>query len=77
MKSKIARKKVKYLGFYKKLGKDKWRAKSYIKSIQKFKRKLKQITKISCSISLVIRIQKLNYVIKGWINHFRIADMKK
>lgn len=78
-KSKVARSEdIKYLGFgfYQKQGQDKWRPKPHIKSIQKFKRKLKQITKRSCSIPLSIRIQKLNYVIRGWINYFRIADMK-
>ena len=78
-KSKVARPNdIKYLGFgfYQKQGQDKWRPKPHIKSIQKFKRKLKQITKRSYSIPLVIRIQQLNYVIRGWINYFRIADMK-
>lgn len=78
-KSKVARPSdIKYLGFgfYQRQGQDKWRPKPHIKSIQRFKRKLKQITKRSYSIPLVIRIQKLNYVIRGWINYFRIADMK-
>lgn len=78
-KSKVARPKdIKYLGFgfYQKQGQDKWRPKPHIKSIQKFKRKLKQITKRSYSISLVIRIQKFNYVTRGFINYFKMADMK-
>lgn len=78
-KSKVARPNdIKYLGFgfYQKSGQDKWRPKSHIKSIQKFKRKLKQITKRSYSIPLVNRIRQLNYVIRGWINYYRIADMK-
>ena len=77
-KSKIARpNQIKYLGFgfyYTKTGKIK--PKSHLKSIQKFKRKLKQLTKRSWSISLRDRIIKLNQVIRGWINYFRIADMK-
>lgn len=78
-KSKVARPKdIKYLGysFYQKPGQDKWRPKPHIKSVQKFKRKLKSITKRSHSIPLNIRIQRLNYVIRGWINYFKIADMK-
>lgn len=78
-KSKVARPNdIKYLGFgfYQKSGQDKWRPKPHIKSIQKFKRKLKQITKRSYSIPLVNRIRQLNYVIRGWINYYRIADMK-
>ena len=50
--------------------------KLHLKSIQKFKRKLKQLTRRSWSISLDERITKLNQVIRGWINYFRIADMK-
>ncbi|MEG2200560.1 MAG: group II intron maturase-specific domain-containing protein, partial [Anaerovorax sp.] len=40
------------------------------------KRKLKEITKRKWSISLEDRITKLNQVIRGWINYYRIADMK-
>lgn len=77
-KSKIARPNgIKYLGYgfyYTKTGVIK--PKPHLKSIQKFKRKLKQLTKRSWSISLDDRIVKLNQVIRGWINYFRIADMK-
>ena len=69
---------VKYLGFgfyYNKSGKIK--PKPHLKSIQKFKRKLKQLTKRSWSISLEERIKRLNYTIRGWINYFKIADMKR
>lgn len=77
-KSKVARpNQIKYLGYgfyYTSTGKIK--PKPHLKSIQKFKRKLKQLTKRSWSISLSDRIIKLNQVIRGWINYFRIADMK-
>lgn len=78
-KSKVARpNQIKYLGYgfyYTKTGIIK--PKPHLKSIQKFKRKLKQFTKRSCSISLDERIVKLNQVIRGWINYFRIANMKE
>ncbi len=78
-KSKIARpNQIKYLGFgfyYTKTGIIK--PKPHLKSVQKFKRKLKQLTNRSQSISLDERIVKLNQVISGWINYFKIADMKK
>ena len=77
-KSKVARpSEIKYLGFgfyYTKEGIIK--PTTHQKSIQKFKRRLKQLTKRSWSISLEDRIIKLNQVIRGWINYFRIADMK-
>ena len=50
--------------------------KPHLKSIQKFKRNLKQLTKRNWSISLDERIIKLNQVIRGWINYFKIANMK-
>ena len=77
-KSKVARpNQIKYLGYgfyYTKTGIIK--PKPHLKSIQKFKRRIKQLTKRSYSISLEERIIKLNQVIRGWINYFRIADMK-
>lgn len=68
---------MKYLGYgfyYTKTGIIK--PKPHLKSIQKFKKKLKQLTKRSWSISLKNRIVKLNQVIRGWINYFKIADME-
>lgn len=50
--------------------------KPHLKSIQKFMRKLKQITKRSWSITLKERITRLNQVIRWWINYFKIGDMK-
>lgn len=69
---------VKYLGhsFYKKKDQNIWRPKPHLKSIQKFKRKLKQLTKRNWSMTLKERIKRLNYVIRGWINYFRLCDMK-
>ena len=78
-KSKVARpNQIKYLGYgfyYTKTGIIK--PKPHLKSIQKFKRKLKQLTKRSYSIVLDERIVKLNQIIRGWINYFRVADMKE
>lgn len=78
-KSKVARpNEIKYLGygFYNtKTGKIK--PKPHLKSIQKFKRKLKQITKRNWSIPIKERIVKINQVIRGWINYFRKANMEK
>ena len=78
-KSKVARpNQIKYLGYgfyYTKTGIIK--PKPHLKSIQKFKRKLKQLTKRRYSIALNERIVKLNQVIRGWINYFRVADMKE
>ena len=77
-KSKVAKpNRIKYLGFgfYNKKGT--WRPKPHLKAVQKFEKKLKDITKRSNAISIAEKIVKLNQVIRGWINYFKIADMKK
>ena len=78
-KSKIARpNQIKYLGFgfYKKINQNIWRPKPHIKSVQKFKTKLRDILVRSRSISLDERLLRLKQLIYGWVNYFRIADMK-
>ena len=78
-KSKIARpNQIKYLGFgfYKNINQNVWRPKPHIKSVQKFKTKLRGILVRSRSISLDERFLKLKQLIYGWVNYFRIADMK-
>ena len=68
---------TKYLGFsFWKSPKGQWKPKPHLKSYQKLVRKLKQLTDRSWSISLDNRIKKINYVVRGWVNYFRIANMK-
>lgn len=78
-KSKVTRPtKTKYLGFsFWKSPKGQWKPKPHLKSYQKLIRKLKQLTDRSWSISLDSRIKKINYVVRGWINYFRIANMRQ
>ena len=67
---------LKYLGFgFVKMG-DKWQARPHADSLAKFKRTLKRLTSRSWGISMDERIQRLNWVIRGWINYFRIGKMK-
>lgn len=77
-KSKVTRPtKTKYLGFsFWKDTKGKWKPKPHLKSYQKNKRKLKQLTCRRISISLDERIKQINYAVRGWVNYFRIANMK-
>ena len=77
-KSKVARPRdIKYLGFgfYNKKGK--WRPKPHLKSVQKFKLKLKDITSRSNAMSISDKITKINQVMRGWINYFKISDTKR
>ena len=77
-KSKVTRPtQTKYLGFSFWKSKDKWKPKPHLKSYQKIKRKLKEMTKRSWSISLDNRIKKINQLVIGWVNYFKIANMKK
>ena len=77
-KSKVTRPtKTKYLGFsFWKDTKGKWKPKPHLKSYQKVTRKLKQLTCRRRSISIDERIKQINYVVRGWVNYFRIANMK-
>jgi group II intron reverse transcriptase/maturase len=45
------------------------------KSWKKFKQKLKTITRKTTPMSFDERIQKLNEVIRGWVNNFRMASI--
>ena len=68
---------LKYLGFgFVKMG-DKWEARPHRDSVKNFERKLKQLTKRSWSVDMDTRIKRLNWVIRGWINYFRIGKMKQ
>ena len=69
--------KLKYLGFGFWKDAEDWKARPHKDSIKRFERKLKQLTKRSWSVSMDYRIEKLNQVIRGWINYFRIGSMKK
>lgn len=78
-KSKIDRPKdLKFLGFgyYYNSENKKYQVRPHPISIQKFKRKLRQLTKRNWSIPLDYRILKLKQVIFGWVNYFRISNMK-
>ena len=79
-KSKVTKPtKLKYLGFgfWKDNNDGLWKARPHKDSIEKFKRKLKQLTKRSWSVTMDYRIMRLNQVIRGWINYFRMGNMKK
>lgn len=68
---------IKYLGFgfYYKEGQ--YRPKPHIKSIERFKKNLHDESIRSKPTSIAYKISKLNPIIRGWINYFRICDMKK
>ena len=67
--------KVKYLGytFY---NHKRFRFRVHTKSVEKMKKKLKELTNRSNAWSNENRILKLKQYIKGWVNYFKLADMK-
>jgi len=46
------------------------------KPVERFKKKVREITARSNGKSMEWRKEALNYLITGWVNYFRIADMK-
>ena len=77
-KSKVTKPtRLKYLGFSFVKMNGKWEARPHKDSINRFKRKLKKLTYRSWSVSMDYRILRLNQVIRGWINYFRIGKMKQ
>jgi len=78
-KSRISRPtQTKFLGFgfYFDPNNKQFQPRPHKTSVQKFQRKLRQLTKRNWSISLDVRIKKLKQVIVGWVNYFKIAHMK-
>jgi len=68
--------KLKFLGFsfYHKKGEIGIRV--HPKPVKKLRKKLKEITGRSKAKSMDERMTELNDVIIGWVNYFRLADMK-
>ena len=66
---------LKYLGFGFYKGKE-WNSIPHIDSKMKFQRKLKSLTKRSESISLDTRFERINWLIRGWVNYFKMSKMK-
>ena len=78
-KTKITRpSNLKYLGFgfYRDSKAKEWKSRPHKDSVQKFKRTLKKLTNRSQSMAFAVRVQRLNWVIRGWINYFALSSMK-
>ena len=69
---------LKYLGFgfYFDVRAHQFKAKPHAKSVAKFKRRMKELTCRSWGVSNSYKIEKLNQLIRGWINYFKIGSMK-
>ncbi|WP_232696597.1 group II intron reverse transcriptase/maturase [Brevibacillus daliensis] len=68
---------VKFLGFSFYQHKEETRIRIHPKSIVKMKTRVKELTSRSNGIGNAERAEKLRRYIMGWVNYFKIADMKK
>ena len=78
-KSKVDRPSgLKYLGFgfYFDSRAHQYKAKPHAKSVAKFKKRMKELTCRSWGVSNSYKVKKLNQLIRGWINYFKIGSMK-
>ena len=78
-KSKVDRPSgLKYLGlgFYFDSRAHQYKAKPHAKSVEKFKKRMKILTRRSWGVSNSYKVEKLNQLIRGWINYFKIGSMK-
>ena len=69
-------KEVKYLGYGFYIYDGKGRLRIHPRSVQKFKDKIREITGRSNGMGIEFRKTRLNQVIRGWINYFKLADAK-
>lgn len=79
-KSKITRpeKGLKFLGFgfYWDISGREFRAKPHSQSVSILKEKLKYLTSRRWGVSTTYRIEKINELIRGWINYYKVGVMK-
>lgn len=54
-----------------------YQTKPHEKSMTEFRFKLKKLTKRNWGIATKLRIEKINQLVRGWVNYYRIAKMKK
>lgn len=69
--------KVKYLGYGFYIYKGEGRLRIHPKSVQKLKDKIRDITGRSNGMGIEARKIRLNQVVRGWMNYFKLADAKK
>lgn len=81
-KSKIVRPNdpsMKFLGFgfYKDFQGKVFKAKPHQSSIANFRYKLKMLTRRNWSIDTKSQVERLNQLIRGWVNYYKIGSMKQ
>jgi len=71
-------KELKYLGFgfYFDSFQKQYKSRPHEDSVMKLKSRIKELTSRKWGVSMDYRIMYLNWSIRGWVNYFRIANMK-
>lgn len=64
-------------GFYKDYQTKQYKAKPHKQSVDNFKFKLKQLTRKNWSVDTQYQVERINQVIRGWVNYFKIGKMKQ
>ena len=68
---------VKYLGYSFYIFRGEGRLRIHPKSVMKFKEKTREVTGRSNGMGIEERKSRLNSIIRGWMNYFKLADAKK
>lgn len=69
--------KIKYLGYSFYICRGEGRLRIHPKSVQRFKDKVREATGRSNGMGIEARKVRLNQVVRGWMNYFKLADAKK
>src|SRR5690625_81070 len=63
-------------GFFKDYQNDVYKAKPHKKSVESFKYKLKQLTRKNWGVDTKYQVKRINQLVRGWVNYFKIGYMK-
>lgn len=63
-------------GFYRDFSRKTYQAKPHKTSVENFRYKLKLLTRKNWSIDTKYQVERLNQVIRGWINYYKMGSMK-
>lgn len=63
-------------GFFRDYKTKEYKAKPHQSSVNSFKYKLKELTRKNWSVDTKYQVERLNQVIRGWINYFKKGEMK-
>src|SRR5699024_5669691 len=63
-------------GFFKDYYSGLYKAKPHQKSVENFKYKLKQLTRKNWGVDTKYQVERINQLIRGWVNYFKAGYMK-